>query len=160
MGQGCSETGESGRTRGAGAEADRRSCLVSWGHMRTGAAERRRESGREAGRGKGFAGLSVPNWAEDKKGWLGCLWEKELGRGNAGWAERWEGKEEEKAGKRAGPLRIAGLDFFFPFSFFFFKQTQTTLKLFEFKFEFEFNPSTQTNKTMHQHECTTKLALK
>ena len=84
-------------------------------------------------------------------------------RGGASWAaalgQRWEGKEEEKAGKRAGPLRIAGLDFFFPFSFFFFKQTQTTLKLFEFKFEFEFNPSTQTNKTMHQHECTSMLNL-
>ena len=36
----------------------------------------------------------------------------------------------------------------------------TTLKLFEFKFEFEFKPSTQTNKTIHQHECTNKLALK
>ena len=52
--------------------------------------------------------------------------------GGASWSAaldlRWEGKEEEKARKRAGPLRIAGLDFFFPFSFFFFKQTQTTLK--------------------------------
>ena len=42
---------------------------------------------------------------------------------------------------------------FFFFSFLLFKQTQTTLKLFEFKLEFEFNPSTQTSKTMLQHEC-------
>ena len=46
--------------------------------------------------------------------------------------------------------RGAGLGFPFPSLFYF----PTTLKLFEFKFEFEFNPSTQTNKTMHQHECT------
>jgi len=43
--------------------------------------------------------------------------------------------------------------FFHFFSFLLFKQTQTTLKLFEFKLEFEFNPSTQTSKTMLQHEC-------
>ena len=34
---------------------------------------------------------------------------------------------------------------------------QTKLKLFEFKLEFELNPSTQTNKTMHQHECNNKF---
>jgi len=37
---------------------------------------------------------------------------------------------------------------------------QTKPKLFEFKFEFEFNPSTQTNKTMHQHECINKVKPK
>ena len=57
----CSETRESGQTRGAGAEVDRWACLVSRERMRAGAAEQRRESGREVGRGKRFAGLSVPN---------------------------------------------------------------------------------------------------
>ena len=52
--------------------------------------------------------------------------------------------------------RGAWLGFPFPSLFYF----PTTLKLFEFKFEFEFNPSTETNKTMHQHECTNKLNLR
>ena len=92
MGQGCSETGESGRTRGAGAEADRRACLVSRGRLRAGAAEQRRESGREAGRGKRFAGLSAPNWAgcgkEGKTGLERWAAGKERGAGRASWAER------------------------------------------------------------------------
>ena len=41
------------------------------------------------------------------------------------------------------------------FPFFFFKPHN----LFEFKFKFEFNPNTQSNKTMHQHECTSMLNL-
>ena len=36
---------------------------------------------------------------------------------------------------------------------------QTLHNLFEFKFEFEFNSSTQTNKTMLQHECSNILTL-
>ena len=91
MGQGCSETGESGRIRGAGAEADRRACLDIRGRMRVGAAEQRRESMREAGRGKRFAGLSVPNWAgcgkEGKTGLERWAAGKERGAGRASWAE-------------------------------------------------------------------------
>ena len=40
---------------------------------------------------------------------------------------------------------------------FLFKLTQPNL--FEFKIEFEFNSNTQTNKTMLQHDATTKLNL-
>ena len=78
------------------------------------------------------------------------------------------------AGERAGPRKrgqlgvtgLTGLETGFGYSsvlFLFLSPLfyfPTTLKLFEFKFEFEFNPSTQTKRTMHQHECTNKLALK
>jgi hypothetical protein len=50
---------------------------------------------------------------------------------------------------------LKGLGFLFTIIFYF----KTPLKLFEFKFKFEFNPSTQTNKTMRQHECTNKFNL-
>jgi len=58
---------------------------------------------------------------------------------------------------RGGKRSWAGLvsDFLssFPILFLF----QIKFKLFEFKLEFEFNPSTQTSKTMHQHECNNKI---
>ena len=79
-----------GRRRGEEGN-DRRACLVSRGRMRAGAAERRRESGREAGRGKRFAGLSAPNWAgcrkEGKTGLERWAAGKERGAGRASWAE-------------------------------------------------------------------------
>ena len=87
MGQGCSETGESGRTRGVGAEVDRWACLVSRERMRAGAAERRRESGREAGRGKRFAGLSAEGcWAgkRNEDGGGPDAWDRVQGKGS--WA--------------------------------------------------------------------------
>ena len=66
--------------------------------------------------------------------------------------------------RRFGPTGLlcwVGLDWqrvwvFYFLSFFYFL-FQTKLNLFEFKLEFEFNPSTQTNKTMHQHECNNKF---
>jgi hypothetical protein len=102
----------------------------------------------------------VACWA--KRG-EGVRWAAQLGC--------WRGRGKERAGvlgwnERGGPAGLlTGLGWFsglgfFSSSIFFPFLTQTKLKLFEFKFEFEFKPSTQTNKTMHQHECTTKLALK
>ena len=49
------------------------------------------------------------------------------------------------------------LSFLFSISFSFPISNQLKLKLFAFKFKFEFNPSTQTKRTMHQHECDNKL---
>ena len=83
----------------------------------------------------------------------GCGAAEEKKRGRESWA-RVEGVGPDWFG-------VFGLDWSFSFSssisfpFLFL----IPLKLFEFKFEFEFNPSTQTNKTMHQHECTDKLSL-
>ena len=84
--------------------------------------------------------------------WAGFLGTVERA-GGMGWSEK--GKEaglgwgEEGRRERFGPPGWVWA-FYFLSSFLF----QTKLKLFEFKLEFEFNPSTQTNKTMHQHECT------
>ena len=89
-------------------------------------------------------------------GSLRCSW---AGAVLLGWSEK--GKEaglgwgEEGRRERFGPPGWVWA-FYFLSSFLF----QTKLKLFEFKLEFEFNPSTKTNKTMGQHECTNKLALK
>jgi len=112
-----------------------------------------------------------------------------LGQESRCWAARgvWEGREEratrEWAGdgvglrrkKRNGPRwkflgrretagwAQAGLGLGLPFLFLVFSLLflfQTSHYLFEFKFEFEFNSSTQTNKTILQHECTNMLALK
>ena len=110
---------------------------------------------------------------------LGCEWRAARGKGRergAGWALLGQARERGSwvelgwtdRGSRLGRgwfVELGWVDFgslgWFPFSslspLFYFP---TTLKLFEFKVEFEFNPSTQTNKTMHQHECTNKLALK
>ena len=78
------------------------------------------------------------------------------------WAgECWAVAEESWA---AGKLGCGfGLRFWcFPFLFLVFSLLflfQTSHNLFEFKFEFEFNSSTQTNKTMLQHECSNILTL-
>ena len=94
-------------------------------------------------------------WAAGKGGPSGSGLLGQKGRGHVlGWNER-----GGPAGLLTGLGWFSGLGFFSSSIFFPFL-TQTKLKLFEFKFEFEFKPSTQTNKTMHQHECTTKLALK
>ena len=84
--------------------------------------------------------------------------EKELGR--AGWKERGDGLG--RAGAWAGPVFLgwAGLlkgSVFFLFPILFYFQTPLKLKPFEFKFKFEFKPSTQTKRTMHQHECNHKI---
>ena len=70
------------------------------------------------------------------------------------WAKNWALREKRK-GRRAGMLGFAmGFPFLFPISYF-----KHYSNLIEFKFKFEFNPSTQTNKTMLQHECTNILSL-
>ena len=121
-------------------------------------------------RGSIRAGLrSGSEYAEGEREGRGLRWSS--GSGRADWAERWE--KEKKMGRgagltgernkeeRAGLVFVVGLETGFGFpSFLSLSSFSNKLKPFEFKFEFEFNPSTQTNKTMHQHECTTKLALK
>ena len=42
------------------------------------------------------------------------------------------------------------------FLFYSISKTNTQI-LIEFKFQFEFKPSTQTKRTMHQHECNNKI---
>ena len=107
------------------------------------------------------AGLStVAGWAEAEQAGLRSGEGKSLGRaGPCG-----EEEKEDWAGTRVehglGCLRdwarlLKGLGFLFTILFYF----KTPHKLFEFKFKFEFNPSTQTNKTMRQHECTNKFNL-
>ena len=90
--------------------------------------------------------------------------ERERETVGAGWADWAAGKREraERAG-RPGPAwekgwaRWAGLGFSYSLlPVLFLNPTQ----LFEFKFKFEFNPSTQTIKTVDQHECTNKLNLR
>ena len=95
----------------------------------------------------------------------GAVEAAERGEGRwARWADWAAGKREraDRAG-RPGPAwekgwaRWAGLGFSYSLlPVLFLNPTQ----LFEFKFKFEFNPSTQTIKTMHQHECTNKLNLR
>jgi hypothetical protein len=64
------------------------------------------------------------------------------------------GKKGERGGGKAGPgqrVWAASFPYSFPFSF-------STLKPFHLNSnKFEFKPNT--NKTMHQHECTSKLTL-
>ena len=128
---------------GASAEADRRACLVSRGRMRVGAVERRRESGREAGRGKRFAGLSAPNWA-------GCRKEGKTG------LERWAAGKERGAGRgeRGGPdwFELLGWVWVFYWAGFFsgfllsfpFSISNTTQIYFEFKRNLNSNPKHST----------------
>ena len=60
----------------------------------------------------------------------------------------------------SGPSVLLGLGWFQVFLPLFFFLVFNFTQTIELKFEFEFNPSTQTNETMLQHECTNMLALK
>ena len=98
-----------------------------------------------AGRGVGRA-VTERDWAE--RGWAA---ERAQGKGRREWAT---GLMMDWAG-------LVGLGWVSFFSFLFATSLQfKPNKLIEFKLEFEFNPNTQTNKIMHQHECTNKFALK
>jgi hypothetical protein len=83
--------------------------------------------------------------ALDCLGWCGRERSGELGRAGPLGGER---------GNWAGVLVSSFFLLFFLFSFFlsYFK-----LKLLDFKFKLEFNPSTQTKRTMHQHECNNRI---
>ena len=98
-----------------------------------------------------------PVWAEVE---FGLAQERGRGLGCSrvwGWVGSWAGL------RWFGPLSWMAYGFRLScrfgfsnlFPFFFFKPHN----LFEFKFKFEFNPNTQSNKTMHQHECTSMLNL-
>ena len=130
--------GEVGRARPRGEKGG------SWPRCWVGERERRRkwpgpvwaevEFGPAQERGRGLGCSRV--W-----GWVGC------------WAGlRWFGPLSWMAYGFRLSCRF-GFSNLFPF--FFFKPHN----LFEFKFKFEFNPNTQSNKTMHQHECTRMLNL-
>ena len=105
----------------------------------------------------------------------GALWADGRGRERdekgkeAGWAECreelgwtgicWAARDERKGAAAVGWVGLVGLlrwvcFFSFSSSFLFFFWFSNFTQTIEFKHEFEFNPSTQTNKTMHQHECT------
>ena len=93
------------------------------------------------------------------------------GKGN-GLAEAlaWAGLGRARGKKTSGPKEEgcvgwvwnqAGLGSFLflsPFYFYFFYFKHYSI-LIEFKYKFEFNPSTQTNKTMLQHDAATKFKL-
>ena len=127
--------------------------LAVWG---AGKARLTRGPGLSAGRGRRAHGAEC---AERAGCWAGAgeaaVREGVLGRwrGKPGWAERGEREECCGLGLKLGWAAM-GFLFFWVFSSFLF---QTSLKLIEFKLEFEFNPSTQTIKTMHQHECNNKF---
>jgi hypothetical protein len=81
-----------------------------------------------------------------------------LGRCGSGVREGRAGRQGRKKRERVGRPTGFGLGFRFGFPLFYFLfQTPLKLKPFEFKFKFEFNPSTQTKRTMHQHECNNKF---
>ena len=117
---------------------------------------------RETGRDAGDAGRAVSAGRARGSG-SGSCGSRPARAGPEVWAVRGErervgrGPSWEKKGPRVGLDCWVGFGFglgwvFFYFSFFS-PLTQTKLKRNEFKFKFEFNPITQTNKTMHQHEC-------
>jgi hypothetical protein len=100
-------------------------------------------------------GEEADRWApigRERKG-EGCTWAglavRERGERERGWSSGWEG-----VGPRAKGFWAASFPSSFPFSF-------STLKPFKpfllNSNKFEFKPNT--NKTMHQHECTSKLTL-
>ena len=157
---------------------DRRARAVSGG----GEGRRAAESGQGAlagGAGAGVAreqaGVGGPSAGGSGPGnLLGRAGEWRSGPGASRWALR-DGplRRLGQAGKRrkvSGPgcwaefglpigfrflvLGLSWVSFLFPFLF---KLTQPNL--FEFKIEFEFNSNTQSNKAMHQHECTNILTL-
>ena len=72
-----------------------------------------------------------------------------MGRGGEREAGRTSGEATWAAWFRLGWVSFLFLLFYFLF--------QTPLKLFEFKFKFEFNPSTQTKRSIYQHECNNKF---
>ena len=104
------------------------------------------EAARHGLRGEGVAGRNRlgRRRAAGAGRWLGLAGGSKLGRG-----------EREKEG--AGWAGLLGFGLGSVLSSFLF---QTKLKPFEFKLEFELNSSTQTNKTMHQHECNNKVKPK
>ena len=83
-------------------------------------------------------------------------------------------QERRRAGAKAGPLGAAGprkrkaglghwvgleeFGFGLGLVFLFYSISKANIPiLIEFKFQFEFKPSTQTKRTMHQHECNNKI---
>ena len=102
-------------------------------------------------RGKGKRGRGPD--AGEALGRLGCWVGLPAGLGLPRGNREWAGAGGKGRGPSWAEARV-GLDTGFGFpSFLFLSSFSNKLKPFEFKFEFEFNPSTQTNKTMHQHEC-------
>ena len=71
--------------------------------------------------------------------------------GEVDWVAGRRGKEGAGWAAGLGSLFLFLSSFLPLFFFFWFSNFTQTI---EFKHEFEFNPSTQTNKIMHQHECT------
>ena len=135
------------RSRGAGVTARKKA--LTCGSAASARGER--------GRGRRTSGAAVVRdraIGEDALRLLGCL----LGRYGSGVRENQEGRQGRKKRERVGRPTGFGLGFRFGFPLFYFLfQTPLKLKPFEFKFKFEFNPSTQTKRTMHQHECNNKF---
>ena len=113
--------------------------------------QREKRGERRTSASRGGVGRDVLLTSAGHAGSLGC---RVLGR-----CGRKLGRERGRTGPGfwdwAGVLGFAmGFRFLFPISYF-----KHYTNLIEFKFKFEFNPSTQTNKTMLQHECTNILSL-
>jgi len=121
-----------------------------------GAASTGKQARLTGGPGSGETGgrwAALACWAVSARAWAER--ERELGRCGLGWRRR---SDRAGLGWRwgLGQLGCYAVGFWVFLSFLYFKPNSN---LGEFKFKFEFKPSTQTKRTMHQHECTTMFIL-
>jgi len=153
-------TGRSGATSSQGARRDRnRGGQHGEGDepdlwVRPG-SEGERQHGRERAAREGSAGRWLAEGWAARAGWAGV--EEWRARGLKGWRVGWAAREG-RGRSGLGLLGWAGVLFSFPFLFLFYFSFLFLIQTkFEFKYEFEFKP--HSNKSMHQHECTTNLNL-
>ena len=165
----CCEAGKGGED-----SADR------WGqHVREGRGRVRGLGCRRARAGEQRASWAVDAWPERGRKMGHCTGPN--GEGQPGLSAAREGNAVAGLGRRGGKRARSGpwgkgkvgqrfglptgfglvsLFFFWVFlSYFLFPISKHYSNLIEFKFKFELNPSTQTNKTMLQQECTNILTL-